>query len=62
MRISGKNRFIDLRFTGKKFLKAERMKMHEKNGDARDIPNQINCYIGRYVSSFITSMTYRCSL
>lgn len=47
MRILWENRFIDSRFTGKKFLKAERMKMCKKNGDAQNIPNQINCYIGR---------------
>ena len=34
MRILWENRFIDSRFTGKKFLKAERMKMYKKIGDA----------------------------
>lgn len=34
MRFLMKNRFSDSRFTGKKFLKAERMKMCKKIGDA----------------------------
>lgn len=47
MRIVWKNRFIDSRFTGKKFLKAERGKFLKKNGDVRDIPNSTNCYNDR---------------
>lgn len=47
MRISGKNRFIDSRFTVKKFLKAERVCLLKKNGDVQDIPNLIDYYNGR---------------
>lgn len=47
MRILWENRFIDSLFTGKKFLKAERVRLFKKNGDVRDIPNLINYYIGR---------------
>lgn len=47
MRISGKNRFIGSRFIGKKFLKAEMVRLFKKNGDVRDIPNLIDYYDGR---------------
>ena len=47
MRILGENRFIDSRFTGKKFLKAERGRFLKKNGDVQDIPNLIDYYNGR---------------
>lgn len=47
MRILWENRFIDSRFTGKKFLKAERVRLLKKNGDGEDIPNLIDYYNGR---------------
>lgn len=47
MRILWENRFIDSRFTGKKFLKAERVRLLKKNGDVQDIPNLIDYYNGK---------------
>ena len=47
MRIVWENRFIDSLFTGKKFLKAEKVRVLKKNGDVRDIPNLIDYYNGR---------------
>lgn len=46
MRFLRKNRFSDSRFTGKKFLKAERGKFLKKMGMC-DIPNSTNCYNDR---------------
>ena len=62
MRILWENRFIDSRFTGKKFLKAERMKMCKKMGMLKTSPIKLTVISAGYISSSITSMTYRCSL
>lgn len=62
MRILWENRSIDSRFTGKKFLKAERMKMRKKMGMLETSPIQLIAMTAEMVDSFLTLMTYRCSL
>ena len=62
MRFLRKNRFSDSRFTGKKFLKAERGKFLKKMGMCETSPIQLIAITAEMVCSFLTSMTYRCSL
>lgn len=61
MRFLRKNRFSDSRFTGKKFLKAERGKFLKKMGMFETSPIQL-IITTEMVCSFLTSMTYRHSL
>lgn len=63
MRILWINRFIDSRFIGKKFLKAERIKLlKKKSGMFETSPIQLIAMLTAMIKNFLTLMTYRYSL